>query len=258
MIDSIMSKVKTGLIALTAIMATIMILGVTSAHAYSVEEIKMCNGYSETTLSPHGITSAYLTTNDEAGIWVKIENPPVDVTFKFYYEDDGVEKEFTGGYSKVDVILKEGASWGIAFTTMDIDGKTPGFNPGVWTAKIYIEGEVESIEEFSIVDYSSLASSISSIVEDYADLQETLAEIVEENNQMVADYASLVGRYDELEESTVSEVQLMQLNNDYDDLQDEYDALEASQEGTRTMMYASIVVALAAVVVAVYFGLMKK
>ena len=75
---------------------------------------------------------------------------------------------------------------------------------------------------------------------------------------MVADYASLVGRYDELEESTVSEVQLMQLNNDYDDLQDDYDALEASQEGTRTMMYASIVVALAAVVVAVYFGLMKK
>jgi len=236
MIDSIMSKVKTGLIALTAIMATIMILGLTSAHAYSVEEIDMCNGYFEGSLKPHGITSAYLTTNDEAGILVKIQNPPDDVTFKFYYDDDGVEKEYTDGYSKVDVILQEGASWGIAFTTMDIDGKLPSFNPGLWTAKIYIEGEVEDIETFDIVDYSSLALM----------------------NQMVADYASLVGRYDELEESTVSEVQLMQLNNDYDDLQDDYDALEASQEGTRTMMYASIVVALAAVVVAVYFGLMKK
>ena len=174
MIDSIMSKVKTGLIALTAIMTTIMILGVTLAHAYSVEEIAMCNGYSETTLSPYGITSAYLTTNDEASIWVKIEDPPDDVTFKFYYEDDGVEKEFTGGYSKVDVILKEGANWGIAFATLDIDGQTPSFNPGVWTAKIYIESEVEEIKEFSIVDYSSLASSIYSIVEDYEDLQENL------------------------------------------------------------------------------------
>ena len=155
-----MSKVKTGLIALTAIMATIMILGVTSVYAQTVEEVEMCYGYSELSLSPLGITRAFLTTNEEAGIWVKINNPPDKVTFKFYYEVNGIEREYTTGYSRVDVILKEGASWGIEFTTMEIDGEIPSFNPGVWTAKVFIDGDLVAIKEFSIFDFSSIASSI--------------------------------------------------------------------------------------------------
>lgn len=253
-----MSKLKTGLIALLAVMTTITILGVTSAYAFSIEEKTMCYGYSNTTLSPQGETRAFLTTNEEAGIWLKITNPPDDVTFKFYYDDDGTEKEFTGGYSKVDVVLKADTNWGIAFTTMDINGKTPEFNPGLWTCKVYIDGEVEAMVDFNIIDFNDLTSQISQISETVEGIVAEKNEVVAEYEKLVADYDDLVEQYEELEDSTVSETQLFQMNSEYEDLQDDYDDLVAAQGSTKTMMYASIVVALIAVVVAVYFGLMKK
>ena len=253
-----MSKVKTGLIALTAIMATIMILGVTPAFVQTVEEVDMCYGYTEGFLVPLGVTNTFLITSKEAGILVKISNPPDDVIFKFYHDVNGVEKEYPQGYSRVDVVPREGANWGIAFATLDIDGETPSFDPGVWTAKVFIDGNVEKIIAFNIVDYSSIASSISSIQETVAGLVDDRDEVVEDYNNLVADYGDLVQQYEDLEDSTVSEVQLMELNRDYEDLQDNYDDLVDAQESTRTMMYGAIVVALIAVVVAVYFGLMKK
>lgn len=257
MIDSNMSKVKTGLIALTAIVATIIILGVTSVYAQTVEEVEMCYGY-DVNLLPNGISSTFLTTNEEAGIWVKISNPPDDVIFKFYYEENGALKEYPLGYSRVDVVLKEGTSWGIAFATLNIDGETPSFKPGVWTVKVYIDGNVEKIKTFNIIDYSSIASSITSIQETVAGLVEDRDQVVEDYNDLVDSYGALVQQYEELEDTTVSEIQLMELNNDYEDLQEDYDDLVAAQGSTRTMMYGAIVVALIAVVVAVYFGLMKK
>lgn len=253
-----MSKVKTGLIALTAIMATMLILGATPAFAQTVEEVEMSYGYSETTLSPMGITSAFLTTNEEAGIWVKINNPPDKVTFKFYYDVNGLEKEYTSAYSRVDVVLKEGASWGIAFATMEIDGQTPSFNPGVWTAKVFIDGDLAAIKTFSVFSFSSIATSLESLRADITEIVDEKNEVVDSYNVLKADYDTLVEDYEDLEDSTVSEVQLMSLNDDLEDLQDDYDDLVAAQGSTRTMMYGAIVVALIAVVVAVYFGLMKK
>jgi len=253
-----MSKVKTGLIALTAIMVTMLILGVTPAFAQTVEEVEMSYGYSETTLSPMGITSAFLTTNEEAGIWVKINNPPNQVTFKFYYDENGVEKEYTSAYSRVDVIMREGASWGIAFATMEIDGEIPSFKPGVWTSKVFIDGDLAAIKTFSVFSFSSIATSLDSLRADITEIVTEKNEVVESYNDLVDDYDALVESYEDLEDSTVSEVQLMELNRDYDDLQDDYDDLVAAQGSTRQMMYGAIVVALIAVVVAVYFGLMKK
>ncbi len=253
-----MSKVKTGLIALTAVMATIIILGVTSAYAQTVEEIEMSYGYSETTLYPNGITSVFLTTNEEAGIWIKINNPPDKVTFKFFYEVNGLEREYAAAYSRVDVILKEETSWGIAFATIDIDGETPSFNPGIWTVKVYIDSDLVSLKEFSIIDYESITSSITSIQVAVQEILVEKNEVVESYNDLVTEYAVLVEQYEDLEDSTVSEVQLMELNRDYDDLQDEYGDLVDAQGSTRTMMYGAIVIALIAVIVAVYFGLMKK
>jgi len=252
-----MSKVKTGLIALTAIMATIMILGVTPAFAQTVEEVKMCYGYDDYLL-PSGITSAFLTTNEEAGIWVKINNPSDQVTFKFYYDENGVEKEYTSAYSRVDVIMKEGVSWGIAFATMEIAGETPSFKPGVWTSKVFIDGELAAIKTFSVFSFSSIATSLESLRSDITEIGDEKNEVVESYNDLVTEYDALVEQYEDLEDSTVSEVQLMELNRDYDDLQDNYGDLVDAQESTRTMMYGAIVVALIAVIVAVYFGLMKK
>lgn len=253
-----MSKLKTGLIALLAVMTTFMIIGVTTAYAFNIEENTMCYGYSNSTLSPLGITSAFLTTNEEAGIWLKISNPPNQVTFKFYYTENNIEKEFTGGYSKVDVIDKAGTNWGIAFSTMDINGKTPEFKPGFWTAKAFIDGEEAAIIKFNVINYPDLSSQISQISENVQDIVDEKNSLLADYETVVEDYDDIVTQYEELKESTVSEIQLNNLNNDYDDLQEEYEDLQDAQEGTQSMMYASIVVALVAVVIAVYFGVMKK
>jgi len=253
-----MNKFKTGLIALLAVMTTFMIIGVTAVYGYGIEEKTMCYGYSNSTLSPLGSTSAFLTSNEEAGIWLKISNPPDQVTFKFYYTENNIEKEFTGGYSRVDVVEKSGTNWGIAFTTMEISGKTPEFKPGVWTSKAFIDGEEAAIINFNVIDYDDLSSQISQISENVQGIVDEKNEILADYEEMVEEYDDLVTQYEELEDSTVSETQLYEMNRQYDDLEDQYDDLEASQASTKTMMYASIVVALVAVIVAVYFGVMKK
>jgi hypothetical protein len=253
-----MSKNRTSLIALVAVITTLSIMGLITVNAATVEESTMCNGYSVTTLSPQGETSAFLSTNPEAGVWIKISNPPDDVTFKFFYDDDGTETEYTGGYSKVDVIPRAGTNWGIAFTTMDIYGKTPEFNPGVWTCKAYIDGEVVRIIEFNVIDYDELVGQISSITTTVEGIIEEKNQVVADYNALVLDYEAIVEDYEELEGSTVSETQMFQIQSEYNDLLEDYDDLVDSQASTRTMMYAAIVVALIAVIVAVYFGLMKK
>lgn len=253
-----MSNLKTSQIALLAVLATFMTIGVTTVFGYSVEESTMCYGYSDTTLSPLGSTSAFLTTHEEAGVWIKISNPPDQVTFKFYYTEDNIEKEYTGGYSRVDIVDMVDQNWGIAFTTMDVSGSTPGFKPGLWTCKAYIDGDIAAIINFNIIDYNALSDQIAQIGETVQGIVDEKNEILENYNAIVLDYEALVEDYNELEDSTVSETQLYEINRQYDDLEDQYDELEASQASTKMMMYAAIVVALVAVIVAVYFGVMKK
>lgn len=252
-----MSKFKTGLIALLAVMTTFMIIGVTTVYGYGIEESTMCFNYTSSLL-PLGETEAFLTTNKEAGVWLKISNPPDDVAFKFYYTENNIEKEYTSGYSRVDVILRDGTNWGIAFTTLEISGETPEFKPGLWTCKAYIEGEIAEIINFNIIDYTELSSQIAQISENVQGIVDEKNSILADYELLVEDYNDLVTQYEELEDSSVSEIQLNNLNNDYDDLQDDYEELQAAQAGTQSMMYASIVVALVAVVIAVYFGVMKK
>lgn len=250
-----MNKFKTGLIALLAVIVSFSIIGLASVYAYDVEESTMCYGYSSSQLAPLGSTDAFLTTNEEAGVWVRIANPPDDVTFKFI-KPDGTE--YSSGYRRVDVIPKEGENWGIAFATLDIGGRTPSNNPGLWKVNVWIEGELNAVVEFNIIDYDELSSQISQIT--------TIVDgIVAEKDQVLADYdvlqssyEDLEQRYEDLEDSSVSETQLYEMNRKYDDLQDDYESLEDSQASTQSMMYAAIVVALVAVVVAVYFGVMKK
>lgn len=253
-----MMKLKTGRIVLLAILTSFTLMGVSTVYGYGIEEKAMCYGYSSTTLSPLGETTAFLSTNEEAGVWLKITNPPDDVTFKFYYTENNIEKEYTGAYSRVDVVPKDGTNWGIAFTTMDISGKTPEFKPGVWTAKAYIDGEIAAIVNFNVIDYEELSGSISQISDTVQGIVDEKNEVVESYDALVEEYDSLVEQYEELEKSTVSETQLFQLNSEYDDLEEQYEDLESAQANTKMMMYASIVVALVAVIVAVYFGVMKR
>ncbi len=158
-----MSKFRTGLIALLAVMTTFMILGVTTVYAYSIEETTMCYGYTESGLRPQGSTGAFLTTNEEAGVWIKINNPPEKVVFKFF--DPVTGEEYATGFRNVDVIEYSTENWGIAFATLDISGRTPGNHPGVWTVKAMIDGDIAAILNFNIIDYSDLSLQISEISE---------------------------------------------------------------------------------------------
>ncbi len=251
-----MSKLKTGLIALLAVMTTFMIIGVTTVYAYSIEETTMCYGYSETGLAPLGSTEAFLSTNEEAGVWVKINAPPEKVVFKFFYPESG--NEYASGYRNVDVVDHGTENWGIAFTTLAISGRTPSTNPGLWTVKAMIDNEIVAVINFNIIDYADLSSQISQITENVQGIVNEKNTILANYEALVEDYDDLVAQYEDLQDSSVSEIQLNNLNRDYEDLQDQYDDLEKAQASTRSMMYASIVVALVAVVVAVYFGVMKK
>lgn len=250
-----MRKLKTGHIILLAILTSFTIMGISTVYGYDVEESTMCYGYSSTMLTPLGQTTAFLTTNEEAGVWVKIVNPPEDVTFKFV-KPDGVE--YGSGYRRVDVVEKEGENWGIAFATLGISGRTPSNNPGLWKAQVWIDGELNAIVEFNIIDYDDLSSQISQISTTVQGIVDEKNAVLAQYDELVEDYDDLINRYEELEDSSVSETQLFQLNADYEDLEDDYNALKDSQASTRTMMYAAIVVALVAVIVAVYFGVMKK
>ena len=250
-----MNKFKTGLIALLAVMVTLSIIGLTSVYAYDVEESTMCYGYSSSQLAPLGSTDAFLTTNEEAGVWVRIANPPEDVTFKFIKPDGS---EYSSGYRRVDVIPKEGENWGIAFATLDIGGRTPSNNPGLWKVNVWIEGELNAVVEFNIIDYDELASQISEIAETVQGIVDEKNQVLEDYDTLQANYVALEAQYEDLEDSSVSQSQLDLIQRDYRDLEDEYEGLQSSQASTKTMMYASIVVALVAVVIAVYFGVMKK
>ena len=180
------------------------------------------------------------------------------MTFKFYYTENGIEKEYSSAYTRVDVIEKADTNWGIAFATMDINGKKPEFEPGLWTSKVYIDGEKIGEIEFNIIDYDDISSQISQISETVQDIVDERDQLVEEYSDLVETYENLETEYEALETSSVSQSQLDLIQRDYRDLEDEYDSLRSSQASTKTMMYASIVVALVAVIIAVYFGVMKK
>ncbi len=247
-----MNKQKLSMILLLSF--SLSMLSISAAQAQTIQDYAMCYSYGATDLQPKGIGSTVFQYTEKIGLWVQIQNPP-DTTYRVIWTDP------TGNQFRnyaVDVFDKSGADWGIIFDSINIAETTAKNKLGIWTVSLYVDGKVEVEAEFQIINYNDLATSISNIqtqIEDIIDEKDALAA---QNSALQASLQSLQAEYAALEAQVGTSSDYEALQSNYATLQSDYEALEANQGTTKMMMYASIVVALVAVVIAVYFGVMKK
>ena len=247
-----MNKQKIGLIILLSI--SLSMLGVTTIQAQTIQDSYMCYGYGVTDLQPRGVGNTIFTYTEQIGFWVQIQNP-ADVSYRMIWTDPN-GNQFRN--SAVEVIEKSGTDWGIVFDSIKIAETTAKNKLGVWTVSLYVDGEVMAEGEFQIIDYDALIETFSDFSDQLDDLIDEKDTILAQKAAVEASLAALQADYAALEASVGTTSDYEELQDNYNDLNDDYEALKASQGTTKTMMYASIVVALIAVVVAVYFGVMKK
>ena len=229
-------------------------LGVSIIQAQNIQDYAMCFGYGTTDLQPRGVGNTIFPYTEKIGLWVQIQNPP-DTTYRVIWIDPN-DSQFRN--TAVTVIDKSGEDWGIIFDSINIAETTAENKLGVWAVEFYIDGELMLRNEFQIIDLESIQEQIAEVIEDKNDLIDDLDILRAENAALEASLAALQADYTALEAQVGTESDYEELMDDYEELSEDYDALKASQGSTKTMMYAAIAVALVAVVVAVYFGLLKK
>ena len=229
-------------------------IGVQFTNAQTIQDSTMCYGYGATDLQPRGIGNTIFTYTEQIGFWVQIQNP-TDVSYRMIWTDPN-GNQFRN--SAVEVVEKSGSDWGIVFDSIKIAETTAKNKLGVWSVSLYVDGEEMSAAEFQIISYDSLLDT-------FEDFNDQLDEIIDEKDNLLAQNEALQAQleaiqaqYAALEAQVGTSSDYEQLQTDYENIEADYNALKASQGTTKMMMYASIVVALIAVVVAVYFGVMKK
>lgn len=232
---------------------TIGLLGIPSISAQTIQDSAICYGYG-TDLQPNGVGNTIFQYTEKVGLWVKIQNPP-DVVYRIVWEDPSWS-QFKN--SPVTVIDKDGADWGIVFDSINIAESTASNKLGEWTAVLYIAGEVEVTREFEIIDYAEIIEGIQGIRDQIEDIVAEKDELLALNNELENALETLQTDYADLESQVGTSSDYETLQDNYDELLDDYEELKASQGSTRTMMYAALVVAIVSVVVAVYFGALKK
>jgi regulator of replication initiation timing len=247
-----MNKQKISIIVLLSLI--ISILGVPASQAQNIQDSTMCYNYGNTDLQPIGEGNTIFQYTDKIGLWVQIQNPP-DVTYRvIWYDPSGNQFRNVA----VEIIEKSGNDWGIVFDSINVAESTAKNKLGVWTVALSIDGQVEVEEEFQIIDYASLLSSIQSIQDQIQDFIDEKDELLAEKESLEEQLAELQAENEDLLDQIGTGSDYEQLVDDYEALEEDYEVLKASQGTTKMMMYAAIVVALIAVVVAVYFGVMKK
>ena len=247
-----MNKQKIGVIIL--LIFTISIQGLTTIKAQNIQDSTMCYAYGNTDLQPIGEGNTIFPYTDKIGLWVQIQNP-VDVSYRIVWSDPS-GSQFSN--SAVEVIEKSGEDWGIVFDSIKIAETTAKNKIGVWTVSLFIDGEEEINTEFQIIDYAELIDNIQTIQDQIVDIIEEKDVLAAQNAALEASLAALQADYSALEAQVGTSSDYENLLDDYEELEEDYETLQNSQGTTKMMMYASIVVALIAVVVAVYFGVMKK
>lgn len=242
---------------LTAISITAIIFsmfGVSTIRAQNIQDSAICFGYGTTDLQPKGIGTTYFQYTEKVGFWVKIQNP-ADAQYRVIWEEPS-GSQFRN--TPVTLIEKEGEDWGIIFDSLNVAESTAKNKLGLWKAVLYVDGEIEVESEFQIINYNDLLDSISGIQDE---IEEIIAEkdaLTAQNAALEASLETLQTDYAELQSQVGTSSDYEELQENYDSLVEDYEELKANQSSTKTMLYASIIVALVAVVVAVYFGVLKK
>jgi hypothetical protein len=223
--------------------------------AYEILDSATCYGYRADTYSPKGVGSAYFTHNEKVGFWVKISDPPSDLEMRVIWIDPDGDQFDSNAVEAKDM---DGENWGIIFDSINIANAIPENKPGKWRVELSIDHNVELAREFNIIDYEEFTSSID-------DIKDQIEEIITENNNLenelqvlTARYTALQANYTRLQAQTGPSSEYQELQDDYEQLDDDYRDLQVTLSTTRMMMYGAVVVAIASVAVAVYFGAIKK
>jgi hypothetical protein len=249
---------KAGKTLLAFILASLIVLQatlLTVMGAYEVLESETCFGYRLDTLGPKGVGDAFLTHNEKVGYWIKINDPPTDLSMRVIWSDpDGI----TYDNNAVDVTQLDGEEWGIVFDSIYIDGTSAANKKGVWTVEFSIEGTVEASKQFQILDYDEIISTFSDLREQLNEIQATNDETQETNQALLEQLAELQADYNDLLENPPNSEALDELQDQYSELYEDYRDIQVNLSTTKMMMYGAVVVAIASVAIAVYFGAIKR
>ncbi len=246
-----MNKQKISIITLAAIILTMAPSTIT--HAQMVQDSAICYGYG-TDLQPKGVGNTIFQYTEKIGLWVQIQDP-ADVSYRMIWEDPS-GSQFRN--QAVEVVEKSGEDWGIVFDSIKIAETTARTKLGVWTVSLYIDGELATEAEFQILDYEEFVENIQTIQTRIQEIVDEKDDLLAQNQELRTQLESLQADYAALEAQVGTSSDYEELQDNYDDLQEDYESLKASQATTKMMLYAAIVVALVAVVIAVYFGAIKK
>jgi len=249
---------KAGKTLLAFILASLMILQTAPPMvmgAYEVLEYETCFGYRADTLGPKGVGTAFFTHNEKVGFWVKINDPPTDLTMRVLWTDpNGI----TYDNNAVEAEQLEGEEWGIVFDSIYIDGTSAANKNGVWTVELSIDGTVEAAKQFQILDYDTIISTFAELSNQLDDIQTVNQETQQTNQALIEQLAELQADYNDLLENPPNAEALEDLQDQYSGLYEDYRDIQVNLSTTKMMMYGAVVVAIASVAIAVYFGAIKR
>lgn len=226
-----------------------------TVNAFEILEYETCYGYRLDNLYCKGAGSAFFTHNENVGFWVKIQDPPTDLNIRVIWTDpDGKQYDSNAA----EVVQLEGDDWGIVFDSIYIYGTSAENKKGVWTVELSIDSVVEAAKEFQILDYDSIVSDFAILRVQINTIQTGYDTLQAQNQEVIQQYADLQADYNELLANPPNSEAMEELQDQYDEMYREYLQMQANMGTTKMMMYGAVVVAIASVAVAVYFGAIKR
>ena len=241
------------ILLLTALIAFQVILP--AVNAYNVLEYETCYGYRLDTLYYKGGGGAFFTHNENVAFWAKIQDPPTDLSIRVIWTDPD-DRQYDS--NSAEVIPLEGEDWGIVFDSIYIYGTSAENKKGVWTVKLSIDGAVEAAKEFQILDYDSIIADFAVLRVQINTIQMGYDTLQAQNQENIQQYAELQADYNDLLQNPPNSEAMKDLQDQYDEMYRNYLQIQANMDTTKMMMYGAVVVAIASVAVAVYFGAIKR
>ena len=239
-------------------LASLMVVQValpTVMGAYEILESETCYGYRVDTLYYKGGGSAFFTHNENVGFWTKIDDPPTDLSIRVIWTDPN-ERQYDS--NSAEVVQLEGEEWGIVFDSIYIYGTSAANKIGVWTVELSIDGTVEEAKEFQILDYDSILADFAILSVQLNTIQLGYDTLQAQNQENIQQYADLQADYNDLQQNPPNSEAMEELQDQYDEMYRNYLQMQANLGTTKMMMYGAVVVAIASVAVAVYFGAIKR
>lgn len=243
---------------LTFILTSMIVIQVTLPTvmgAYEALEYETCYGYRTDTLESKGIGTVFFTHNEKVGFWVNISDPPTDLSMRVLWKDpdENTYKNKAGNVAQL-----EGKEWGIVFNSIYIDGTTAANKQGVWTVELSIDGSVEAAKHFQILDYDKITSDFLMLSNQINTLRDEIDDLQAQNLEIEQSYNDLLEDYNDMLENPPNSEAMEELQDQYDEMYRNYLQMQANLGTTKMMMYGAVVVAIASVAVAVYFGAIKR